>query len=612
MSNWMSKARVVLALGLLNVARVIIYRLGVVTGLGAVRRIKAEVASGEFFRPGKAGGRYLPAVSNWQDSGLIFGYWPISVSDAPPDWFANPISSNRIRQPQRSWWSIPDFDPEVGDIKAIWELSRMDWLLAFAQRVRNGDHASLQRLNLWLSDWSKQNAPYQGPNWKCGQEASIRVLHLAVAALILDQAKCSSPTLLEFVRLHLQRIAPTIGYAVAQDNNHGTSEAAALYVGGSWLMEQGVPDGRRWMQMGKRWLENRASRLVGVDGSFSQYSLNYHRLMLDTFCLVEVWRRDLGLPALSACWFARAQAAARWLYAMIDVRTGDGPNIGANDGARIIQLTNTGYRDFRPAVQLAMALFANACAFPGEHDWNSTLHWLNVAIPNDVLSPSGSQLFDDGGYAVLVCGDVKAVLRYPRFKFRPSHADALHLDLWVEGINVLRDGGTYSYNTDKNWLSYFPGTASHNTIQFDERDQMPRLSRFLFGDWLQTAQTEALNVGEGSASFAASYQSKCGILHRRHVILSSERLKVSDVIEGFRQKAVLRWRLSPGGWRKLGDAAVTDGFHVLQISASQPIVRCEIVDGWESRFYFQKTSLPVLEVEFDRAGTITSEYCWQV
>ena len=37
------------------------------------------------------------------------------------------------------------------------------------------------------------------------------------------------------ITLHLVRIAATLPYAIAQDNNHGTSEAAALFIGGAWL-----------------------------------------------------------------------------------------------------------------------------------------------------------------------------------------------------------------------------------------------------------------------------------------------------------------------------------------------------------------------------------------
>ena len=46
-----------------------------------------------------------------------------------------------------------------------------------------------------------------------------------------------------------------------------------------------------------------------------------------------------------------------------------------------------------------------------------------------------------------------AMLRYPRFKFRPSQADALHVDLWVDGENLLRDARAYSYNPDPQWLA---------------------------------------------------------------------------------------------------------------------------------------------------------------
>ena len=104
-------------------------------------------------------------------------------------------------------------------------------------------------------------------------------MHLAMAAHLLGQVATPSIGLVRLVRLHLRRIAPTIQYAVAQDNNHGTSEAAALFIGGSWLAslsnERGaVREAHSWMKQGRKWLENRARRLIAPDGSFSQYSLN--------------------------------------------------------------------------------------------------------------------------------------------------------------------------------------------------------------------------------------------------------------------------------------------------------------------------------------------------
>jgi hypothetical protein len=62
-----------------------------------------------------------------------------------------------------------------------------------------------------------------------------------------------------------------------------------------------------------------------------------------------------------------------------------------------------------------------------------------------------------------------ALLRYPRFRFRPSQADALQVDLWLGGINHPRDAGSYRYNTGEEAIRSFGGTAGHNTIQFDDR-----------------------------------------------------------------------------------------------------------------------------------------------
>jgi hypothetical protein len=441
----------------------------------------------------------------------------------------------------------------------------------------------------------------------------MRVMHLAMAAHMLGQVKQPTPGLRDLLHLHLQRIAPTVQYAMAQDNNHGTSEAAALFIGGSWLAAQGMAEGEQWHQTGRRWLENRVARLIGSDGSFSQYSLNYHRVMLDTFCMAEVWRRHLELPAFSVSWQARALSATQWLHSMVSPLNGDGPNLGANDGARLLQLTDTAYRDHRPSVQLAMALFAGQRAYAEDGPWNYALQWLNVPMPQVFAPQPGSRVADDGGFAILRRGAAMAMLRYPRFRFRPSQADALHLDLWLGGDNLLCDAGSYSYNIEPKWLNYFGGTTSHNTVQFDDRDQMPRLSRFLFGDWLKTSSLEPLTEEAQATHFAAGYRDGRRASHLRRISLGDSDLKVVDEVAGFAHKAVLRWRVAPGEWRLEGQRLINmnaSSAHVLEVHATMPIVRCELVEGWESRHYLEKTPVPVLEIEVQQPGTLTTDYRW--
>ena len=608
MSIWV-KARTAAALGFLNLCRAISYRMGVKLGWNPVRRLTGSTPRGVFFG---APARYLSSVAvpdHWQNIAHLFGYHPIAVTTTPPDWHANPITGKRVPQPERDWWLIPDFDPAVGDIKLIWELSRFDWVLAFSQHARAGNLEALRRLNDWMNDWCTQNPPYKGPNWKCGQEASIRVMHLAMAALILEQFKTAPTALITIVELHLQRIAPTVSYAMAQDNNHGTSEAAALFIGGSWLAETGSSQGAKWAKMGRRWLENRASRLIGEDGSFSQYSLNYHRVMLDTFSMVEVWRRRMVLPEFSSCWQQRARAASHWLNAMTNCCNGDGPNLGANDGARLLPLTDTDYRDYRPSVQLATVLFSQADAYSEDGMWNQPLQWLGLDRPGKTSPVSKSEVFDQGGFALLCMGDAKAILRYPHFRFRPSQADALHLDFWLQGRNLLRDAGTYSYNTEARWLRYFPGTASHNTVEFDGRDQMPRLSRFLFGDWLKTNVFQALSDSPDEQTITAGYKDGKNAQHSRSISLRKGLLCVTDEITGFKEKAILRWRLEPGDWQ-VSENELSNGTHRIKVTADIPFARYELVEGWESRYYQDKQPVPVLEVEVHQSCKLITEYRW--
>lgn len=604
-----TRLRTLWALGLPNLARVAGYRLALRLGVHPAQRIAAEMPTQPFF--GEVRGQPIAAkgAAEWSDRALLFGFHSVDLDDGPPDWLANPLTGRRGVGDDRPWWTIPDFSSEAGDIKTVWEFSRMDWALAFAQRARTGDERSRERLNAWLDDWCTQNPPYRGPNWKCGQEASIRVLHLAVAALILGQVRTAEPGLCALIDAHLRRIAPTMAYAAAQNNNHATSEAVALFVGGSWLAANGRTAAQRYARQGRTALERHVARLVEEDGSFSQYSLNYHRVMLDTLSVAEIWRRELDLPPFSERWYARARAATDWLVAMVDPESGDAPNLGANDGARLLQLTPTGYRDYRPSAQLAAALFRSERVYPpGLHD--GALAWLGMEAPASAVPDDGSRLFDNGGYAVLRSGPATAMLRYPRFRFRPSQADALHLDLWVDGENLLRDAGTYSYNAGAEWIDYFGGIAAHNSIQFDDSEQMPRLGRFLLGDWLSTERRTPI-TGDGETCFAASYRDRGGRFHERSVALTSQALTVVDQVGGFDRKAVLRWRLRPGEW-VLTDDGATDGAHRLRVTSDAPVIRRAIVTGQESHHYLQRSELPVLEIEIDRPARLESEYRWSL
>ncbi len=518
---------------------------------------------------------------------------------SPPDWFLDPFSKKRMFS-DRHWSKLSEF--RGGDIKILWETSRLEWapLLAQAWRI-DGDDRYLDTLNTWLLDWVKCNPVNSGPNWQCGQEASIRIINLLLTARLLDTQRQPLLGLVDLIAVHCRRILKTILYAVAQNNNHGTSEAAALFIGGAWLASCAGDailrkKARRWCDIGRHWLEDRITKLVEEDGSFSQYSVNYHRVLIDTLCQVELWRQELEQPPFSDRYLSRCCAAVNWLAEVTDPETGDAPNIGANDGARLYNLASAPYRNFCPSVQLGSVLFRNSRVYDGGI-CDEPLMWLGIRdFKMNMVKPEGNILFPDGGYAVLRCGEARGFVRFANFRFRPSHADCLHFDFWYKEENILRDGGTFSYNTNPEWFDYFTGTESHNTVQFDGRNQMPRLSRFLFGDWLKMTGASELSNKNCITCWSGAYRDRQGCHHRRIVETREKKWRIIDEICGFTWKAVLRWRLKPGKWSLSGNVCEGPGVKI-EICSDKPIRRLELVKGWESRHYLEKTELPVLEIE---------------
>jgi hypothetical protein len=526
------------------------------------------------------------------------------VSD-PPDWFVH--SETGVEFPNRGHWSkIGDFGH--GDIKLIWEPSRFQWLVLAAQGyATTGGNDYLALINRWLSDWSEKNPLNQGTNWKCAQETAIRLMNLLTAALILGECQQPTPALVQMVREHCRRIYPTLHYAIAQNNNHGTSEFAALFIAGAWLNKVGKEnyESTQLLLRGRSGLEERISHLVAKDGSFSQHSVNYHRLFLETISLVEFWREECEQPAFSSGYYQRVTAAIDWLWQMTDPITGDAPNLGANDGAQLLHISGGGYRDFRPSVQFATALFLKQRKYSKE--CNYLLEWFG--LETDTLTAieeqRTSKLFDNGGYASLVGESCSGILRFPHFRFRPSHADLMHLEIMDQGIPVVRDGGSYSYNTDAKWLCYFPGVESHNTIEFDHSEPMPRLSRFLFGEWPEIDFQE-WNVAENVIRWSGGYKDYLGRSHQRTVLLHGREWQIEDTVSGFTECATLRWRLVPSDWVLDGQKLVSEMATIMIETEGVVIERMELVEGWESRYYNERSQVPVFEVEIKQAGTLLS------
>ncbi len=431
----------------------------------------------------------------------------------------------------------------AGDIRPVWERNRWAELPRLAAA---GDSAGMEAL---LQSWTAANPAFRGPNWACGQEAALRVLHLGLALALLRQPPAES--LRALVALHARRIAATPAYALAQDNNHPVSEACGLFACGLLL------DDAALAARAARRLARVLARLVDDDGGFAPVSTGYQRLLLDVLAVTEQLRHHHGAPPLPAVVMQRAAAATAWLQRLAHPGTGSLPLLGHQDGSAFADLAGGGPQDARASLDRAAALFGGEPAPPARWQGGGVMGWRQ-----------GS------GFALLRSGPLR---------FRPQQADLLHLELWHGALPLLRDGGTGSYNRGRRG-PLLASAGSHNLIRFDGREPMPRAGRFLLARWPRC----------GLLADGAWTRDRYGNRHARRLRVEQGQWIVTDQLDGGFRHAVLRWRLAPGEWHLRPDG-VAGPLACLRITADTGF-RCRLRRGFESLHYGSASPLPVLEV----------------
>jgi len=188
-----------------------------------------------------------------------------------------------------------------------------------------------------------------------------------------------------------------------------------------------------------------------------------------------------------------------------------------------------------------------------------------------------------------------SILRFPMYRFRPGHNDVFHFDLWWRGINICRDDGSYSYHSeDVADAAYFGSVNAHNTVSFDNEEQMPRLGRFLFGRWIKADHIGAIeSADDGTRSWTGSYRDYRGNRHQRRVSWKEDSWIIEDSFSGGFNKAEVLYRLIPADYRIEGNS-VTAPWGRIEIEGLD--FELSMSEGFESLYYWQKQSIPVLVV----------------
>ncbi len=520
-------------------------------------------------------------------------------------WHTNPLTGYNYPK-SLHWTKIQDFSMKSGDIKYVWEKSRFTFLFDLIRfDAFSGEDQSDLVFSL-MNDWIDQNPTNQGPNWRCSQEISLRVLNWIFALEYYGKRRNVADSIfqkiLNSINHQMQHVAANLDFAkIAVRNNHILTEALGLYVTGSVLPF--FAQSLIWKQKGKQIFEEEIIYQIREEGTYLQHSMNYHRVvvqLLTWFIRISKVNND----PIDTKVLLRAKASFQFLNVCQDPTSGWLPNYGNNDGALFFPLSSCHFRDFRPQ------LFALAKSFSIDYQvpksvqeeafWMGLIDSKNQENPCFEIENSIINNFSENGYYVLKEERTITFLRNTSYSNRPFQADNMHLDIWENGINILRDAGTYQYNTDEQRLRYFAGTVGHNTVMLDAMDQMRKGARFIWYDWIKESGGSWYFDNSSNKYIFDGYYIGFSVLgnnikHRRRITKTPNHSTwiVEDWIEGVPAMHLMRQLWHP-------NSDFFTAFSIKATDADNGTVNVKEEDGWYSERYGQLEKVVQLVFETNK------------
>jgi len=479
----------------------------------------------------------------------FFSHLKYRVEEGAAGWHTNPDTGYKY-DITKHWTEIADLSKEAGDIKFVWEKARFSFLYdVIRYDYHYGEDCSAFVLGQ-IESFIDHNPLNFGPHYKCSQETSLRVMNWTFALYYYRDSKWLTEELfrkiMQSIYGQLHHVYQNINFSrITVRNNHAITETLMLYLSG--LLFPFLPDTQKWSQNGKRWFEEEIAYQIYEDGTFLQFSMNYHRVVIQLL----TWGlrlAELHGQRFNPVVYERASQSLRFLDACTDPVTGELPNYGANDGALFFRMTDDDYRVYTSQLNDLRAVLQGKVTRAEE-----SVHWYGIAaVETEAVYREGIHSFTRGGYYVAQEDTIKTFIRCGAYQDRPSQSDNLHLDLWVDGINYLWDTGSYKYNTEDHLLNYFNGVAGHNTVGVAGQDQMLKGRRFIWFYWVkktrgrwESGQLENTLLFEGQIK---AFRHLGGITHKRTVFKPTQELEwtVKDELEGKGDKIAHQfWHINP-------------------------------------------------------------------
>ena len=450
--------------------------------------------------------------------GLLAGRWPVLGSwrcdmTPAPDWFRDPNTDADMPRDQYCFGVDTRHGDSTRALKHLWELSRHHHTTVLATAYHlTGEEPYARATAAQLESWWQSNPFLSGTHWTSGIELGVRLISWVWTRRLLEgwsgaQALFEDNPLFAGQLRHHQEYLHTFPSRGTSANNHLLAEAAGQFVACCafpWFEET-----RCWRAAAAAVLQREVIRQTFPNGLHRELATAYHAFVLE-LCLAAALEGDAaGHPLDPSVWEALARmvdAAA----AMVDSRLRP-PRQGDDDDGYGLLVDAPGFERWPSLLATGEALFGRA-------DW-----WPKV-VADDVrtalwagLAPHrGAELLRarerprprlaDAGMVILVADAGEDDELWCRLDHGPhgylsiaahAHADALAVELRIGGVEILADPGTYCYQGDPAWRSYFRSTLAHNTLEVAGADQSVPQGPFLWGRQATTTLEHLSGADDG-------------------------------------------------------------------------------------------------------------------
>jgi hypothetical protein len=478
------------------------------------------------------------AVLTYADA-VLRGEYPLMGYGSPhlgtsPDWHCDWVSQKK--------WPIEDSRKmcivrhDGSDVKAPWELSRLQWSPVVAKAyVVSGERKYREAIQSLITDWIAGNPPGLGVNWTVAMEAALRGISLCLTMELLwpftDEEQPWLEQMTASLWQHLRFIEAHNEFSFLLRSNHYLSNIVGLTTLSSYL---GL--GRR-REKYARAVQRELLLQTYTDGGDCEASTGYHFLVaqlgLHAF-IVQQQSRVAMAPEFQA----RLGQMLSWMASLAD-DSSKLPHLGDCDNGRVELLMDDIAQSTLPAAERHSLRTGTLCRLASR----LLPHTFHDQKPVSVLPESGIAILRSGEASVVFCAMPNGL----RGKGSHTHCDKLSIIFRLGPDEVFCDSGSRCYTRSAQRRNLDRSIRVHNTLMIDEAEQniFSADPRLLFQSGNEAAVSE-ITICEGRVRASHQGYSRIGIEHQRTVELGERSMLILDEVSGTGKHLLdLRFVLGP-------------------------------------------------------------------